>query len=308
MANLKDLPDTLAPYQFHGVNLNWNSNDKEALATCPWCTRPDKFSVNVANGLWRCLVCNEGPDKGKQINGGNLYTFLKMLDKKSFEATRSEAYQRLATDRNFLFSTSLVEWGLSQSLLTQEWLVPGWNVESKLTGLYRYAWNGKTNRTMLWPTPTLGHHLFGMNLYDPAKPELYLLEGIWDSIAFWEVASKCMVGNGELVPTSSREESLIGSGNVIGIAGNLAFREDWSILFANKHVHLMCQNDHPRKHPITGADIPPASWIGMQRVARILNSATNPPASIDVLQWGNDGYNVNLPSGFDVRDYLTGAK
>lgn len=307
-----DIPPTLKPYIFYGVKLQWSTNSKDAVATCPWCTRTDKFSVNIDRGVWRCLVCNEGSGNDEEIRGGNITTFMRKLDELSFGTTKTEEYARLATDRRLLNHSTLVEWGLSKSVITKEWLIPGFNTDGKMTALYKYGYNYATKRTMLWPPPTIGHKLFGMSLFNPKHKYIYIFEGLWDALAFWEVAGSCKpVGDGDqvrLTPTGNRGSSLLGNASVLGIASNLAFNDKWPTdIYKGKTVILMCQNDHPKNHPVTKALLPPASWTGMQRIAKILTASATAPAEIQVLKWGKDGYDKSFTSGYDIRDHLAGA-
>lgn len=309
-----DIPPTLKPYIFYGVKLHWDTSSKDASADCPWCTRSNKFNVNIERGVWRCLVCNEGSGGEEEIRGGNITTFIRKLEELSFGSTKEEAYAALAKDRRLLNTSSLVEWGLSKSIITNEWLVPGYNTDGKMTTLYKYGYNNETKRTMLWPAPTLGHKLFGMSMFNPKLATINILEGLWDTIAYWEVASACKIKEtddeyAELVPTGNRGASLIGNANVLGIAGNLAFSDKWPTnIYHNKIVNLWCQNDHPKKHPVTNKMLPPASWMGMQRIAKILMASSTPPLEINVLQWGPEGYNKDYPSGYDIRDHLAGVQ
>lgn len=308
-----DIPPSLKPYIFYGVKLKWTSTSKEAVADCPWCGSDNKFTVNIDRGVWRCLKCNEGTEKGKVINGGNITTFIRKLDELSLAETKSQDYEALAKDRRLLNHTTPLEWGLSKSIITNEWLIPGFNTEGAMTTLYKYGYNYETKRTMLWPAPTIGHKLFGMQMFNHRADIIYILEGLWDTLAFWEVAIACKQRdiNGEdlrLMPTSNRNASLLGNANVLGIASNLAFSDKWATdIFHNKIVNFMCQNDHPGKNKKTGAPLPPASYMGMERIAKLLSASATPPIEMNVLLWGEHGYDLKKPSGYDIRDHLAGV-
>lgn len=297
-------PDTLRPFAFHGIDFNWDGKAKEAVAECPWCGRENKFSVNIATGLWRCLLCAEGSDKG----GGNIYTFLRKLWDLSLMATTPEDYEELAKDRRLVHADTLLQWDVCKSTTTRDWIVPGYNAEGKLTGLYRYI---KTpEKMLLLPTPTLGQHLFGMKHFNPKCGTIDLMEGPWDGMAMWEVAGQCkFAGAGTMLArTANRGSSLLKERNVLASPGCNIFLESWLPLFSGKAVNLWYDNDHPRKHPKTGAAIAPAGYTAMQRVAGILSSYQDPPSEINFVQWGPDGHSDELPSGYDVRDALAGRK
>jgi hypothetical protein len=83
------------------------------------------------------------------------------------------------------------------------------------------------------------------------------------------------------------------------------FFESWLPLFAGKVVNLMFDNDHERTNKKTGALIAPGALNGMKTVTRILSEASEPPESIHYLKWSEQGWDPDLPSGYDVRDFLT---
>ena len=324
---LSDQPETLRPFLFHGIDLNWGDKDEEAVGTCPWCGR-DKFSVQIATGMWRCFVCNEGQENDKAVKGGNALVFIRMLWERGFANTPTLDYRTLSMDRKLLYPETLVEWQLAKSPTTGSWLLPGYNSDGKMMGLYQYVFNGK--RWFWLPTPTMGHHLLGMNLLNRDHGLIYLCEGVWDGAALWETLSKTKVvqsesnGHAKYAQTASRASSLLAEESVLAIAGCQAFNEQWISLFRDKVVCLMCQNDHEKRMckgckksysrfthqqcpqcgntEVTDTIIPPASYTAMQRIAHLISPVTE---SIHFLHWGEDGYDQSLPSGYDTRDFIT---
>jgi hypothetical protein len=293
-----DVAEKLKPYLFHGVELRING--KQASGDCPFCGRDGKFGVEVETGLWNCFVCKEGNEKG----GGNSSVFLRKLWEVSDAATSD--YSELSEERRLLYPDTLLHWQVSQSLTTGKWLVPGFGSKGALNQLYQYTEvNGKMR---LLPTPTHGHQLHGLNLFDPTKQTMYICEGPWDGMALWEVLRQAKLNDvGDLVATANEERSLAADANVLAVPGCNVFFETWLPLFAGKHVVLMFDNDHPRKNEATGRDVEPAGLVGMQRIAKILAAAKQPPESIRYLCWGDNGVDLTLPGGFDVRDALTGG-
>jgi hypothetical protein len=173
----------------------------------------------------------------------------------------------------------------------------------KLSGLYRYLQTSK--KRLLLPTPTLKHSLFAPGKYDPKKPIVYICEGPWDGMALWEALGAAKPGdNDELVVTASKKASLRNTANVIAVPGVTNFAEYWLPLFEGKTVVLMYDNDHDLKNPKSNAMIPAAGFAAMKRVAGILAASAYTPAAIRYLQWGENGWNPDLPAGLDVRDYL----
>lgn len=303
MPKVSNEPDKLRPYLFHGVDINRGDNDKEALGTCPWCGRDGKFSVNIDTGLWQCFTCSEQ---------GNVYTFLQKLWEMSVKATLDSELNKLAVDRR-VGSKTLTQWGACLSVISDEWLLPGYNHEHKLQQLYKYT--ETTERKLLMPTPTLGHKLFGVSssLWKPKAKEVYICEGPWDGMALWEhLASHKQDEQGEITSTSNMKSSLLSSANVIAAPGCTVWVESWEALFADKRVNLMYDNDHPRIHPKTKQTIAPAGYDGMRRVAGILSKSKTPPREVYVLRWSGlqdveASHDPALPSGYDIRDKLTKA-
>lgn len=291
-------PDTLKAYVFHGLDLQHKTGD-EATCECPFCGRAGKFHVNIHNGMWRCVVCNTGSSKG----GGNVYTFIRKLHE---VAQCPEASAReLARDRKLLRWETLRDWGCVLSPITSEWLVPGYSPDSRLLQLYRYT--EVEGKYRLLATSTLPHQLFGMTVFDPAKPDAYVCEGPWDGMALWETLGCTKVLDGRYTQTSNPDVSLLATANVVAVPGVGVFPDSWAALFGGKRVFLTYDNDHPRRNPQTGRDEEPAAWHGMKRVAGVLSRAGILPQEVRYAAWGEGNHNQHLPDGWDVRDFLSAA-
>ncbi len=290
-----ELPDGVRPYLFHGISLHWKPTDKEAVGDCPYCGDEGHLSVNLQTSQHRCYKCG---------HTGNATTFLQWLHEESDKATT--IYQDLATNRRLLYPDTLAQWGLATSVLTGDWLVPGYNAEGHLVQVYRYV-QGK-GRRFLQPTPTLGHALFGMNLWNPKHKDVYLCEGCWDAMALWEVlgsAKPHSTEDGKYLPTANHQISLLAGCNVLATPACSVFQQGWLPLFAGRTVHLLYHNDHPGINPKTGKPTPSAGMAAQERVIGLLKESATPPAEIWKVQWGPEGYNLELPPGYDVSDDLT---
>jgi len=295
---LKDQPERLQPYLFHGLDLHWKDGDKYANSDCPFCGKERHFGIEIETGIWKCLVCGEGSAKGN----GNVYTFLRLLWEYSDKNTHD--YSELQSSRRLMNPDTLMRWGVCQSMLFGDWLVPGYNTEGKLTQLYRYLRiNGKGR---LLPTPTLKHQLHGT--IDQTKSEVYICEGPWDAMALEEVLSQCKQTKEGLRPTADVKRSLMNNCSVVAMPGcgsiGVPF-EKFLPLFSNKQIKLMFDSDHPRRNPKTGSLSQPAGYAAMMRAADMLSSMKEPPEAIEYLFWGKEGYDPALPSGYDVRDALS---
>lgn len=291
----KEYPENLRPYIFHGIDLNYDENDKEAIGDCPFCYREDKFSIEIETSQSRCFVCGESM---------NARTFLKKLHSKSIESSNPLSYERLANERGLSYPETLIHWEVGISPIDRTWLVPGYSLENKvlkLGQLYRYITSAK--RKLLLPTPGFGHKMFGLNLYDPNKLEVFLCEGPWDAMVLWETLRRVkVIEDGSFSSTANIDKSILADANVLAVPGCGTFFEDWTNLFEDAIVHILYDSDKPKD--THGKIVPPAGLNGVKRVAKILSEAKQPPESINYLCWGEEGYDESLPSGYDIRDLL----
>lgn len=312
---VKDAPDSLKPYLFHGLDLDWKEGEREATTECPWCGAEEgKFNINSENGLWKCFRCKEGLE-GKE--GGNSTDFIKLLWQKSTDATMVDAYSKLAKERGFVYPDTPVHWEACQSIITKRWLIPGFGIEGKMQQLYK--WTSFSKKKRLLATPGLPHKLFGVNLYRKQSNTVYLCEGPWDAMALWELLRVAKAKNTTsketdnieedrktLVETADEDSSLLSSASVLSVPGCGTFHPSWCSLFAGKRVCILFDNDYPKKNPKTGKTIPPAGLNGVRRTASILSSHDDPPSELLFLRWGNavEGWSSELPDGMDLRDRL----
>ena len=287
----EETPENLKPYYFHGIHLSVKG--EEANGECPFCSR-DKFSVRVESGLYNCLVC------GASGNGAKLLQELwKMFD----EATDLHQYLVLAEDRDLQHNDTLVRWEVVYSSLCDEWMIPGYNKEGTLTQLYRYT--KVKDKLRLVPTPTFGHAIFGMSVYQKSKPEIYLCEGPWDAMALWEVLSQVSIDNDRNYTKAHRiADSVSKEVSVLATPGCNVFLDSWKPLFKGKSVTIFFDNDHPKINANTQQEIPPAGYSGVERIASILKGTVS---ELNFVQWGPKGFDPSFPSGIDVRDVLSGA-
>lgn len=286
----------LRPYQFHGLDVSEPSLGEEAMTDCIFCGKEGKFSVNITTGKWRCWSCEMR---------GNVATFLHRLWERSFE--QEVDYSDLQADRKLLSEECLKEWRVAYSLTTREWVIPGYNHKGAFAQLYRYVYESKSGKHRLYSTPKpTAQHLMGMHLYDANKPFVYVLEGPWDGMAFWEVMGAAKQDPDDpsgLAFTDEPSESLLSQANVLAVPGCNAFHDAWLPVFAGKHVIFLYDNDYPREY--NGRIIEPAGYSFTRRACNILAAADNPPESIQFLSWGDGGYDSSLPNGYDVRDHLS---
>ncbi len=278
-------PRNLKPFVFYGVELRYQEGESQAIADCPFCGKENKFHANPQNGSWDCKVCGEH---------GNPLEFLRRLYAISFSSTKD--WKELAEERGLLDPGTLQQWGLARSVITSEWLFPGWLADGRLVQLYRYARTPQRKALLAAPHEALkggegfvgGHQLFGCNLYHAGKSLVYLCEGPWDAIALWET-----------LRLGKRDRHA----NVLAVPSCSTFLDEWVEMFEGKTVSLLYDSDHPRERTAGGGFFSPGA-DGMKRALRKLEAATKPPKSVQILLWGPQGYDPALADGYDVRDWL----
>lgn len=289
-----ELPVGLRVYDFHGVEgIVPSQVEDDIMADCPFCDKPKKMGINQKTSVFNCFVCG---------TKGNEHSFVRRIWELGYSLTKSQSkrYDALVNDSGFSSAQSAIDWGVTINPLNNEYCLPGYNIEGKITGLYRWCSikteEGKWAKRLL-PSPGLGHHMFGVNLYDDAKPIVALCEGWRSAIRFHEVLRDLSVKG---APTLTDV-------NVLAVPGANSFKKEWSKWFEGKEVWLMYDNDHPKLNPKTGKEILVGGPAGIVRVASILRSVEVPPASILYQSWGAsppDRFNHKIPSKYDVRDHL----
>lgn len=277
MPKVNEHPEQLRAYLFHGLDLSY-SGSGDAVGECPFCKRERKFFVSQKNGLYNCKVCGEA---------GNHYTFIRTLFKES--AAALSGIEEVAKDRRVSVDT-LLRWGLRRSIIDNEWILPAYGIpkpgeETEIANLYRWSEMSGKRRLLSSPKPPFAISLFGTQFWDQSLSEVFICEGPWDAMALEEEAVK-----------EGRHEF-----NIVAVPGCETFREEWVKLFSRKHVTLIYDNDAPRKIPNKNQYAPPAGYAGMKATARKLKTVV---ASVSIMNWGTEGYSPNLPSGFDLRDFL----
>jgi hypothetical protein len=301
MPKISDTPPCLLPFISHGVDFVRESHSGEAIGDCPFCGREIKFYVNQATGQWDCHDCKAS---------GNGLTFLRQLyDLGAIDRPKADA---LVKDRGLLRLSTLNEWGVCILPTGPEWVVPGFSaVKRDVVQLYRYIPDPKTGKRRLIATSGLNHGLFGVNLFDESKPDVYICEGPWDAMVLYEVFGMTKrEADGTLNYTPNYDVSLATSSNVLAVPGCRVFNPSWTTILKGKRVFLLFDNDRPRitKLP-NGMEhlIPSDGFEGMKAAASVLANCETPPAEVHYLHWGVEDltYDPNLKHGYDVRDALT---
>jgi hypothetical protein len=295
------------------------------LAICPFCDKP-KFYIDTNTSRSDCKVCNwqdqYKDDKNDPITG-NHYGFIKYLWRISYTNTKPIDYQELSTDRR-LSVESLRRWGICKSVITGDWLVPGYGVKHppNIVQLYRRTRQKNkpdgTPRYELWITPGFtegeshGIHLprivNGSSAITTELQEaetIYICEGVWDAVALDSVL-------GSNTGSSFERNKPNGNYVVIGVPGCGIFNKGWVRYIANKHVVFLYDNDHPKVNEKTKTTYQP-SLSGTKRAVGIMasqNDSSSHPLSVSWLDWNLDGkgYDPDIPDKYDVRDWIKDGK
>lgn len=300
---LFEYPEHLRPFVFHGMDVSHREGHSQAIADCFMCGKEAKFHISIETGQWDCKVCGEK---------GNVFSFIRKLWEHSSDCSEDSsdkvALTKLRATRTLLSTNTLISWGVRRSCLTNEWIVPGWTINKQSIGqMYRWVKDREKGKHLLLATPGIGHHLFGLNLFNEKAKTVYICEGPWDGMALWETLSKCSkMEDGRFKEAASKKMSLLSESSVIAVPGCNAFNELWGEVLENRDVVFLYDNDHVIDQTKQGD---PPALAGLKKAVRTLTSSEFKAASIKYLNWGKEhgvSYDPKLASGFDVRDALSG--
>ncbi len=279
------VPYGLIPYEHHGMDLEVKGS--HGVGDCPLCSAEGKFSADCESGLWRCWVCGSGTDRG----GGNALLFLRLLHEAALARDEGTDFlEDVCADRRLVHPATPAAWGVVRSPLTDNWLVPGYGTDGKLDQLYRRTHIQDSHGEWTWrllPTPGIWPegkvHALHIPIidYKPERDSIHIFEGPWDGMAYWEVAQ-------------------LEGANIIAVPGCNVWRDEWTVMCRGKHVTIFFDSDHPKKHGVR-TSIP--GYDGVVRIAKRLSGVAR---SVSWLKWGRTGYDPDKPSGWDVRDALSG--
>ena len=311
------LPPSLKPFKFHGLAVSYREDRDECWIDCCFCGKA-KMAINAGTGLWSCKVCG---------GSGNALSFLRKLHELSVLNTSEKDLEQLAASRGLLGTEALRRWGIAKSIISGDWLIPGWSADGKLGQLYRWcrvkgSWMTlATPKVMMDEGEGIRHQMMGpfasehkTALKDNGK--VWICEGPWDGMVLWETLAACREvddDEGEesgLRLTSNEEASLLSHTLVLAVPGATVIPGGWMQALGGKEVTLLYDNDYPKPIPGTDLTSAPAGWEGMRRAAEAMTITDHPASAVRVLLWGGpDGdqpCDRALPDGTDVRDVLTG--
>lgn len=294
------------PFTFQGIVFDGTSGDNQT-ATCPFCDRVGKFCVDPKDGMWTCHPCGIK---------GNIKSFLKKLYEESTKVTCD--YKELRDRWGLLFSSTLQEWGLCRSLITNEWMLPGYKIDTtsnklNVAQLYLYRPDVVTKKYRFicqsWVNSDdevkTSHALF-CNRWDSKKEEVVIVEGLSDGACLSEILPRTKRNDDDSYSSiGSATASLFANANIVATPGANVFFESWVPLFSGKKVTILYDNDYSRTHPKTGTVTQGAGILGCKKITEVLVASHNRPESIAYLHWGYDGFDPEFANRYDLRDHLS---
>lgn len=298
---LQDAPEKVKPFLFHGVDID--SRGSESVGTCPFCKKHGHFGIKNETGQFRCVRCE---------TTGNIYTFLNKLHEMALENTTAEQYKELSKARG-LSVAFLKRWGLAVSPLTDEWLVPMYNVVKKsLVNMGRVVSADPSakfdlKKVRVITTPGCKVQPFGANLVESHHTTVHVAEGLWDGIAMDEALHETKKSGEAYIP-SSTEESLSKTHGVMAAPGAGNFQAEWLEVFNGRRVYITFDSDHPKKLPsgamVKGKDGKPLKpgFDGQERIKELAGESQWTPQALLLMKWGTSGYDPAKPDGYDFRD------
>lgn len=297
--------DKLKPFHFHGVDID--DGTKTAQGDCPFCDKPGHFYVKTQNGQWNCRRCDEG---------GNISTFLVRLLYYSKKATTAKAYRELEAARGIPVAV-MKEWGVVQSFITGDWLIPAYNEKGKLSNVFKYTRispKGKPAVWRLYSSPGCKLHPMGIDLLIKRKKTgmVWVAEGPWDAMAIHAALGQVKQNGNRMVRVAAYVTANPGAGKgtmiethaVIASPGSGTFNAGWLQYIDGVGCRICFDNDWPKKNPKTGKITKPG-WDGTKRIVKMAGDDSRIPSSLYQMRWGKAGYDKARPDGFDMRDLLS---
>lgn len=282
---LREYHEKLRPFVFHGVDLD--NDDKESQGTCPFCHKLGHFGVMTDSGKWRCVRCD---------TSGNIYGFLKALYQQALDFTNKspDVLTPLSEERGISIR-ALRKFGIASTEMGQ-YLVPSHNTKSILANLSKIIPRDGGGWTIM-STPGCNQWPFGTLKNPPVGGPIWLMEGLWDACKMFEVLSSVGIKGSKYV-LSPPKRSLASQCDVLGIPGCKTFHKRFLDLFKDRDLQVVYDSDHPDPNHNGAVD----GHDGMQKILEIIHEEGSYPLSLKFVSWGKDGYDPDLPDGYDARD------
>lgn len=281
---LREYHTKLRPFIFHDVDLD--NDDTKAQGTCPFCLKPNHMAVVTESGKWRCVRCDKS---------GNIYGFLKELYQATKESSTDDLLEPLSEDRGIAMY-ALKKMGIV-ACQNGEYLVPSYNTKGSLANLSKILFDESKGKYVVWSTPGCNQWPFGRISNPPVSGPLWIMEGLWDAAKQFEVLNRTCLRDGKYI-LSPPHRSLAKQCDVLGLPGCKSFNKTYLPFIKDRDLILVLDSDHPDEKRNGAVD----GYEGIQRVLEVIHEEGVYPSSMRAVQWGPDGYNPELPDGYDVRD------
>lgn len=201
----------LAIFATHGVDFTSESGD-QAIGSCPFTDRADKFYVNKKTLLW---------DSKTGGQSGNVHDFLRLTAERYETALTTETLTKLARDRK-LPSDAFKGWGLGWCAARRAYTIPIRDIRGRVCDIRMYTLGQRVISTAGVEVGLLGAEDIAKH---PSQP-IYICEGEWDAMALrWLL------------------RHLSHPGVVVGVPGAGTFKSDWVSWFAGRRVHTLFDHD-----------------------------------------------------------------
>lgn len=257
--------------EWHGVPTAREKD--EFIGDCPFydCpsfidSKPDKFTMHVQTQQWRCFVCGRS---------GNAPTFIKEIHRNSLEQTTEHHLQELRRLRHHAIDLiELQEMQAAFNPITQEWTLPSWNREGKISNLYiwKMAFDPNTGQShmQMLASPSFAQSFYGLHrIRHGTNRPIYVLEGHWDYLAMMGIL---------------RRLELTGQKDIIAVPGAGTHPERSLDIFNGREVLIWMDNDD-------------AGRRGTDSFIKALGKNKIMPTLIKRIEWPE-----GLPAKFDVSD------
>lgn len=224
----------------------------QARGDCPLCDNPEghfyvrllpgtskKTGKPLTVGMWQCKYCNRQ---------GNQFTLLKEIHESLSSSTSLTTLKPLAEHRS-LPAAHLKKKGVVYSPLTREYLVPVRNQQKAIINFVRYDIDAASPKP--YNLSALSLAPFGLEAFPLKRPSLkntegkslppicYILEGIWDYLAFSYLVSEYLRTYKETYNVSPPEEDRF---YYLGSPG-VNFPDDYVSLLKGYEVRILFDND-----------------------------------------------------------------
>lgn len=236
----------------------------QVFGVCPFCGMAEHkhahtFYINKKSLDWDCKSCGK--------NGG-FQTFLREVVEFCSLHFKGAPAIELSKNRGLKLST-LRKHKIGFNPLTKKYVIPVLDFTGeKIWDIRIYG----DKRTISTASCKVG--LFGWNNLKNDIDDVWLCEGEWDALAMLEL-----------------QEALKFEGTIIGVPGAGTFKADWCMLFKDKDVKALYDND------AAGRD-------GAKKCHKSIKSLAR---NLTFLQWSKAG---EFPDKYDIRDHYIkhGAK